>query len=233
MVRSGGSPRAALQLQALLGLAAMAAIVGALLFLAAGTLFYLEAWIFLGMFLGASLGVTLYLMRRDPAMLARRVKAGPVAEQRPRQRIIQALASGAFLCLLAVPALDRRFGWSRLPATIVVLGEALVAAGFVVVFRVFKENSYASAVVEVGAQQRVIDTGPYAVVRHPMYAGALVLLAGVPLALGSLWGLLALGPMAAVIVWRLLDEETFLTAQLPGYAAYCAKTRYRLIPRVW
>ncbi len=233
MIGSGGASRAALRIQALLGLAALAAIVGALLFLVAGTLFYVEAWIFLATFLGASLGVTLYLMRRDPALLARRVKAGPVAEQRPRQRVIQALASGAFLCLLAVPALDHRLGWSHLPAAVVALGEALVAAGFVVVFRVFRENTYASAVIEVGAQQRVIDTGPYAVVRHPMYAGALVLLAGVPLALGSLWGLLALAPMAAVIVWRLLDEEVVLTAQLAGYAAYCAKTRYRLIPHVW
>jgi protein-S-isoprenylcysteine O-methyltransferase Ste14 len=233
MVRPGPEPRAVVQIQALLGLGALAAIMGVLLFVVAGTWRYAEAWAFLATFFAASSGITVYLMRRDPQLLARRVKAGPVAEQSPRQRMIQGLASGAFLCLLAVPAVDHRLGWSHLPAPLVVAGDVVVAVGFIVVFRVFRANSYASAVIEVGAEQRVIDTGPYAVVRHPMYAGALVLLAGVPLALGSLWGLLALAPMAAVIVWRLLDEEAFLTAQLPGYAAYCAKTRYRLLPHVW
>jgi protein-S-isoprenylcysteine O-methyltransferase Ste14 len=152
------------------------------------------------------LAITLFLMKRDPQLLARRVKAGPVAEPRPLQRIIQTLASGAFLAILAVPALDHRLGWSRVPVPVVIAGHVLVAFGFLVVFLVFKENSYAAAVVEVGAEQQVIDTGPYAVVRHPMYAGALVLLAGVPLALGSFWGLLVLAPFAAVIVWRLLDD---------------------------
>jgi protein-S-isoprenylcysteine O-methyltransferase Ste14 len=234
MVRSGaGQSGTALNIQAFLGLGALLAVVGTLLFGVGGTVRYREAWIFLGTFFGASLVVTLYLMRRDPELLARRVKAGPVAEQRPRQRMIQLLASGAFLAVLAVPALDHRFGWSRVPWPIVFAGDVLVAAGFVIVFRVFRENSYASAVIEVGAAQKVIDTGPYAVVRHPMYAGALVLLAGIPMALGSFWGLLALAPMAAVIVWRLLDEEVLLVKDLPGYAAYRAKTRYRLIPFVW
>ena len=100
-------------------------------------------------------------------------------------------------------------------------------------FLAFRENSFASAVIEVGAAQKVIDTGPYAIVRHPMYAGALLLVAGIPPALGSLAGLIAFVPFAAAIIWRLLDEEAFLTAQLPGYAAYTRKTRYRLIPFVW
>jgi protein-S-isoprenylcysteine O-methyltransferase Ste14 len=114
-----------------------------------------------------------------------------------------------------------------------VAGDILVSLGFLVVFLVFNENSYASAVVEVGAEQKVIDTGPYALVRHPMYAGALVLLAGIPPALGSFWGLLVLAPFAVVIAWRLLDEETVLVQQLSGYADYRARTRYRLIPFVW
>jgi protein-S-isoprenylcysteine O-methyltransferase Ste14 len=172
-------------------------------------------------------------MRRDPKLLERRVKAGPVAEQRPGQRLIQSLASAAFLAILAVPALDHRFGWSHVPLPAVVAGDVLVAVGFLVVFLVFKENSYASAVIEVGAAQRVVDTGPYARVRHPMYAGALVLLAGIPLALGSLWGLLVLPAFTAVIAWRTLDEESLLLQRLPGYGAYRAKTRYRLIPHVW
>jgi protein-S-isoprenylcysteine O-methyltransferase Ste14 len=223
----------ALKAQALLGLGALAAIVGALVFLVAGTLRYAEAWIFLGTFFGASLSITIYLMRLDPKLLERRVRAGPVAEQRPRQRTIQRLASAAFLAILAVPALDHRLGWSRVGFPVAVAGDVLVALGFLVVFLVFRENSYASAVIEVGAEQKLIDTGPYALVRHPMYAGALVLLAGIPLALGSLWGLLVLAPFSAVIAWRLVDEEAFLVQQLPGYSAYRRKTRYRLIPFVW
>jgi protein-S-isoprenylcysteine O-methyltransferase Ste14 len=223
----------ALETRAFLGLGALAAVVGVLVFAVAGTLRYAEAWVFLGLFFGSSLAITLFLMRRDPALLERRVKAGPVAEQRPSQRKIQQLASGAFLAILAVPALDHRLAWSRVPLPAVVAGDVLVALGFVAVFLVFRANSYASAVVEVGAEQKVIDTGPYAVVRHPMYAGALVLLAGTPLALGSFWGLLALVPFTAVIAWRLLDEEALLVQQLPGYEAYREKTRYRLIPFVW
>jgi len=223
----------ALRSQAFLGLGALIAVVGVLVFAAAGTIRYPQAWVFLVTFFGSSLAITLYLMRRDPKLLARRVKAGPVAEQRPRQRMIQNLASGAFLAILAVPALDHRFGWTHVPLPVVVAGDVLVAFGFLVVFLVFRENSYASAVIEVGAEQKVIDTGLYAWVRHPMYAGALVLLAGIPLALGSFWGLLVLVPLAAIIAWRLLDEEAFLVQQLPGYAAYCNQTRHRLIPFVW
>ena len=219
--------------KAFFGLGALAAVVGMLVFVVAGTLRYAEAWVFLATFFGASLSVTLYLMRRDPKLLERRVQAGPLAEPRPRQRLIQRLASCAFLAILAVPALDHRLGWSHVPWLAVVTGDVLVGLGFLLVFLVFKENSYASAVIEVGAEQKVIDTGPYARVRHPMYAGALVLLAGVPLALGSFWGLLVLPPFTAVIVWRLLDEEVFMLQQLPGYAAYRSKTRYRLIPFVW
>jgi protein-S-isoprenylcysteine O-methyltransferase Ste14 len=132
-----------------------------------------------------------------------------------------------------VPALDHRFAWSRVPIHFVVAGDLLVAAGFVIVFLVFRENSFASAAIEVGAGQKVIETGPYGLVRHPMYAGALVLLAGIPLALGSFWGLLALVPFTGVIAWRLLDEEAFLSRELPGYEAYRGRVRHRLVPGVW
>jgi protein-S-isoprenylcysteine O-methyltransferase Ste14 len=227
------APPRGLPAQAFAGLAFLAIVMGLLLFVAAGTVHFVAGWQFLVVFLTCSLAITLYLLKHDPALLARRVKAGPVAEQRPRQRLIQGIASAAFLALLAVPGLDRRFGWTHLGAPLVVVGDAGVVAGFLIVFLAFRENSFASAVIEVGAAQKVIDTGPYARVRHPMYAGALLLVAGIPAALGSLWGLAALVPLAAVIVWRLLDEEVFLTAELPGYIAYCRKVRYRLIPFVW
>jgi protein-S-isoprenylcysteine O-methyltransferase Ste14 len=222
-----------LKTKAFLGLAQLTAVMALVLFLAAGTWRYAQGWIFLLAFSTYSLAITLYLMRHDPQLLARRVTAGPAAEERPRQKVIQALASAAFLSVILVPALDHRFSWSRVPLALVVLGEALMAVGFLMVFLVFKENTFASAIIEVGAQQEVIDTGPYAWVRHPMYAGALILLAGIPLALGSFWGLLTLVPFIAVIVWRLREEEAFLSKQLSGYDAYCRRIRHRLIPGVW
>jgi protein-S-isoprenylcysteine O-methyltransferase Ste14 len=227
------SPSTTLRIRAFLGLFGLTVVMGLLVFISAGTLRYAEGWGFLGVFFASSLAITIHLMRRDPALLERRVKAGPVAERRPWQRLIQGLAELAFLAVLVVPALDHRFSWSRVPLAVVVAGDVLVGVGFLIVFLVFRENSFASAVVEVSAAQKVIDTGPYARVRHPMYAGALVLLAGIPLALGSLFGLLVLVPFAALLVARLLDEERFLVRELPGYAAYRQKTRYRLIPYVW
>jgi protein-S-isoprenylcysteine O-methyltransferase Ste14 len=135
--------------------------------------------------------------------------------------------------LLVVPALDFRHGWSSVPMIGVVIGNVLFVVGFGFIGRVYRENTYTSATIEVTAGQRVIDTGPYAVVRHPMYASALLYLIGTPLALGSYWGFLGLGFMLPFLVWRLLDEETLLVRELPGYAAYQVRVRYRLIPGVW
>src|SRR5208283_3851145 len=136
--------------------------------------------------MAASLAITLYLARTDPALLARRTQAGPVAEKERSQKVIQGVASVSFLSTVVVAALDHRFGWSHTPLPVVVVGDALVLVGFLFVFLVFRENTFTSAVIEVTAEQRVIDSGPYAVVRHPMYAGAFVLVAGIPMALGSL-----------------------------------------------
>jgi protein-S-isoprenylcysteine O-methyltransferase Ste14 len=222
-----------LRTKAFLGLFQLVVVMGALVFLPAGTWRFLEGWIFLGVFFSCALAISLYLMRRDPRLLARRVEAGPGAEQRPRQKVIQGLASLAFLSIIVVPALDHRFHWSQVPLAAVVAGDGFVALGFLLVFLVFRENSFASAVVEVGTGQKVIDTGPYARVRHPMYAGALVLLAGIPPALGSFWGLSTLVPFTAIIVWRLLDEETFLSRELPGYEEYRRRVPHRLVPGVW
>jgi protein-S-isoprenylcysteine O-methyltransferase Ste14 len=221
------------KVKALLGLGQLLVVMGLVVFLTAGTWRYVEGWAFLLVFGASALAITLYLMRNDPRLLEQRVKAGPVAEQRPLQKMLQALASLGFLAVLAVPALDHRLSWSHVPLIGNVLGEVLVGTGFWIVFLVFRENSFASAIIQVDADQKLIDTGPYARVRHPMYAGALILLAGTPLALGSWWGLIALAPLIAVIVSRLLDEEAVLVEGLAGYAEYRQRTRYRLIPRVW
>lgn len=208
-------------------------VMAALLFGPPWTFDWWQAWLFLVVYCGGSIVLVLDLLKHDPALLERRMKAGPWAEERSAQKIIMLLASVAFLALLLIPAFDRRYGWSHLLAVVALAGDALVLIGGYGVWRVFRENSFTSARIELASNQRVISTGPYAYVRHPMYATALVMMAGIPLALGSLWGLLALAAMLPALVWRILDEETLLAAELPGYTEYKQKARYRLIPRFW
>ena len=224
---------ASLAYRAWLSLVLLAAFMGALIFGLAGTLRYWQAWLYLVLFFGLSGLLTAELLRRDPALLERRMKGGPQAERRPAQQIIMVGASLAFLSLLAVPALDYRFHWSSVPVVGVVLGNVLFAIGFLFVGRVYRENTYTSATIEIHEGQRVIDTGPYAIVRHPMYSGALLYMLGTPLALGSYWGLLGFVLMLLVIVWRLQDEEEMLARELPGYAEYRQRVRWRLLPGVW
>jgi len=219
--------------RAFAGLVFLVGVLALVLFVGAGTFAYWQAWVFLSVFTAAVAHITIDLARRDPALLARRVQAGPIAETTRSQQRIQGAASLAFIGTFVVSALDYRVGGSRPPAVFVVLGDGLVACGLFVVFRVFRSNTFTSATIEVASGQQVVSTGPYAVVRHPMYAGALLFLLGVPFALGSYWGLLGLPPLAAVIIWRLRDEERYLGRNLVGYAAYCARVRYRLIPRLW
>ncbi len=131
------------------------------------------------------------------------------------------------------PALDHRFGWSSVPAYVAISGDVLMLAGFAITFAVFKANTYTSGIIEVAEDQRVISTGPYAVVRHPLYSGALIMLFGIPLALGSWWGMLINVPLTVAVIWRLLDEERFLGEHLAGYVEYKEKVHYRLVPGVW
>jgi protein-S-isoprenylcysteine O-methyltransferase Ste14 len=161
------------------------------------------------------------------------LSGGPTAEKEKPQKIIMLFASIGFVALLVVPALGHRFMWSSVPLPMVITGDVLTILGFYIIFLVYKENTFASATIEVVGDQKLISTGPYAVVRHPMYAGGLLYLLGTPLALGSYWGLLALGAMMPFLIWRLFDEERFLVKNLPGYAEYEKKVRHRLVPFVW
>jgi protein-S-isoprenylcysteine O-methyltransferase Ste14 len=222
-----------LNIKAFAGMLQLLIIMSLVIFLPAWTFRYWQAWIFLAVFFVSVLAITLYLMKNDPKLLERRTDAGPVAEQQTIQKIIQSLAALAFIAMFIVSALDHRFAWSTMPPYVTALGDILVALGLYFVFLVFKENTFASGTIEVGAEQRVIATGPYAFVRHPMYIGALVMLLGVPLALGSWWGLLTIIPMTLVLVARLLDEEKFLARNLAGYCEYQNKVRSRLIPLIW
>ncbi len=207
--------------------------LAAAIFVTAWTLEYWQAWLFLAVFFGSSFAIIAYLARHDPKLLERRMNAGPRAEKERSQQIIQVIALVSFFAMGLFPAIDHRYRWSSMSPAIVIAGDILVMLGYVAVFFVFKENSYASSVIEIGAGQKVVTTGPYAVVRHPMYSGALVLLLGIPLALGSWWGLLTMIPITAALVWRLLDEEKFLTRNLTGYSEYQNQVSYRLLPLIW
>lgn len=215
------------------GLVILFLVTAALLFAAAGTFAYWQAWLYLAVYFTASIAITVYLVRKDPALLARRMSGGPFAEKEPTQRIIMSLASIGFIALTIVPALDRRFGWSHLSPAVVFAGDLLVLTGWIGIYFVFRENSFASATIESPADQKVISSGPYAWVRHPMYAAALIMLLGISPALGSWWGVPIVIAIVPALIWRLLDEERFLVRNLRGYPEYQGKVRYRLLPFVW
>jgi len=217
----------------LVGFAELLAALGVCLFAPAGSFSYWQAWLYLLTFAGSAAAITAYLWRHDRQLLLRRLNAGPTAERARSQQVIQALAGVAFIGTLVVPALDRRFRWSRVPALLVILANIAVGAGFFIVFRVFQANTFTSATIELAEEQQVVSTGPYARVRHPMYAGALLMLLATPIALGSWRGLLMFIPMFAAVLWRLQDEERYLSHNLAGYLEYKARVRHRLVPGVW
>lgn len=219
--------------KAFLALFLLAVVMGLLLFVSAGTVHYWQAWVYLSIFTGASLLTTLDLLNRDPALLARRMRGGPAAEKRITQKMIMVLASLGFISLLVIPAVDHRLGWSRVPLVLLIAGDLLVTISFCFILLVYRENTFTSATIEVAENQRVISTGPYAIVRHPMYASTLLYVVGSPLALGSYYGFLGVAVMIPSLVWRLLDEERFLAMNLPGYTEYRQKVQYRLVPFVW
>jgi protein-S-isoprenylcysteine O-methyltransferase Ste14 len=219
--------------KAYFGLFWLIVIMGVLFFLPAGTFNFWQAWIYLIVFGTSSLLITLFLMKNDVELLKRRINAGAAAENERIQKIIQAFAQLIFIGIMIVPGFDHRFAWSDVPVYLVIAGDIFVALGFFIVFLVFKENSFTSAIIEIAENQKVISTGPYKIVRHPMYSGALLLLVFTPLALGSFRAFPFVILMIIIIVYRLLDEEKFLMKNLTGYEAYCQKTSFRLIPRVW
>jgi protein-S-isoprenylcysteine O-methyltransferase Ste14 len=217
----------------LISLAGLALAMGALIFASAGTLDFWQAWLFLACYFAASLVVSLWLQRHDPALLRRRMRGGPFAEGERSQKIIMTITSIGFIALLVVPGFDRRFGWSEMPDAVAIIGDMLLLAGWLGILAVFRANSYAAATIQVASGQKVVSTGPYAIVRHPMYAAALLMLLGIPISLGSWWGALVLLALLPALAWRLLDEERLLLRDLEGYAGYRRKVPWRLIPHLW
>lgn len=209
------------------------AFFGFALFVPAGTLDYWQAWVFITVFTICTMVPSIFLAVRNPAALQRRMKAGPLAETRPIQRVIISAIVVMVAAVLVVSALDWRFGWSVVPLWAVVVGDVLVAAGLLMAQLVVEQNNYAGASITVEAGQPLVSTGLYGVVRHPMYSGVLVMMVGTPLALASLWALLAVVLAIPVLAVRIFDEESALTDELAGYREYTAQVRYRLIPGVW
>jgi protein-S-isoprenylcysteine O-methyltransferase Ste14 len=222
-----------LKIKAFGGLLFLLLFMAVLLFIPARTADYWQAWVFLFVYFSASLAVTLYLMKKDLKLLERRMKGGPSAEKEATQKIIMLLNSLGFVGLIVVSGLDHRYTWSHMSPYVALAGDVLVLLGWLIIFFVFKENTFASTIIELSPDQKVISTGPYALVRHPMYAGGLLLFVGMPIALGSWWGVLVFVAMMPALIWRLIDEEKFLARNLHGYLAYQKKVRYRLIPLVW
>jgi protein-S-isoprenylcysteine O-methyltransferase Ste14 len=205
----------------------------ACLFIPAGTIHYWQAWVFFIVFEVSGQALGLYFLVHDRKVLERRVEVGPTAEKEPAQKVISVLFLVGFAVMLIFPALDHRYGWSPVPAYMSVFGDMLVAVSLLANIPILKTNKYAASTIRVEEGQPVVSTGPYAWVRHPMYSVVMILLVGIPLALGSWLGLLWLAAFFPVLAWRLLDEERFLRQNLPGYDEYIQKVRYRLVPHVW
>ncbi len=215
------------------GLARFTAAMALLLFLPGLSLCFWQGWAFLAVFCGACVASTFYFLKRDPKLIERRIAVGVSAEKEPTQKNIMAITSVCFFLLIFIPVLDHRQHWSNVPAWLAIAGDAGIVLSFFLVTLVLRQNSFAAATIRVEAEQPVISTGAYAIVRHPMYAAALPMFVFTPLALGSHWGLLVVLAILPALIWRLLDEERYLKINLPGYADYCGHVRYRLIPGIW
>lgn len=216
-------------IQSVLGLVAL----GALLFVPAGTFNYWQAWVFLAVYSVMAILSTVYLLRKDKAVVERRMRVGQKAESRPVQKAVLAVITVLSIGLPVFCGLDRRFGWSPVPTAVSWLGNAMFAIGLVITIFTIVQNSYASANITVESEQTLVSTGLYGLVRHPMYMGALLMVAGMPLALGSWWGLAVLIPVLTLYTFRIHDEEKLLRQQLAGYGEYTQKVHYRLVPLVW
>jgi len=207
-------------------------LIGFALFISAGTIAYWQAWVFLGVLAVCSVLLTLSVIG-DPILLENRTRDGPTAETRSIQKIIVWCTGLPAVAAFIVPGFDHRFGWSSEPPWLSIVGDLLLIMSLWMVYRVFKENSFGSTTVKIAEGQKVISSGPYAIVRNPMYASAAVYFIGMSLALGSYWGLIPALFTILGLVWRLLDEEEFLAQNLPGYMEYLAKVRWHLIPGIF
>jgi protein-S-isoprenylcysteine O-methyltransferase Ste14 len=207
--------------------------LGAVVFLPAGTFDYWQAWAFIAIFTAATIIPTIYIARTNPAALRRRMHAGPRAEARTVQKFAVTAAFSSMFAMMAFSAYDHRMGWSHVPTWVCVLGGVAVMAGLGLAMLVIVQNGYAASTVTVETGQPVVSTGVYKFVRHPMYLGDVIMMVGIPLSLGSYWGLFFVLPGMLLLIVRILDEEALLTQELTGYPEYRQRVRYRLMPYIW
>jgi len=204
--------------------------IGICTLLPAGTFNYWQVYLYFSVLVVPMIFVLFYFLKRDPKFLERRTKA---TEKVKEQKLIQLLNLPVFMAAFIIPGLDRRFGWSDIPPEIIIATDAIILGGYLLIFMVFRQNSYASRIVEIDHEQKVITTGLYSMVRHPMYLGVLIMYLPTPLALGSYWGLIPMALLPVTLILRIINEEKVLKENLEGYSEYCLKTRYRLIPFIW
>jgi protein-S-isoprenylcysteine O-methyltransferase Ste14 len=226
-------PARSITTQALIGLTALSVLLWLALFVPAWTINYWQAWNYWLAFVVSITIISAYFLKKDLNLIASRLKVGPTAEEKGSQKITQSMITVFFILLLLVPSIDHHFRWSNSPSFLSILADFFVVLGLFLIFLVFRENTYTSVLIEVNEDQKVVSTGPYGVVRHPMYSGALLMLLFTPLALGSFWGLLAFPPILLAIAVRLSKEEGFLDKNLTGYKEYRQKVRHGLIPFIW
>lgn len=206
------------------------ALVGALLFLPAGSLAFFNAWLFIGLLFVPMLILGIVLLVKSPDLLKKRLDA---KEKQNAQKGVVAMSALLFLAGFIVAGLDFRFGWSHMPAWAVAIASAILLISYALYCEVMRENAYLSRTIEVQNGQKVVDTGLYGIVRHPMYAVTIWLFLAIPLVLGSLYALLCFLPYIPVIVVRILNEEKLLSAELDGYEEYKKRVKYRLLPLIW
>ncbi|HUZ57259.1 MAG TPA: isoprenylcysteine carboxylmethyltransferase family protein [Hanamia sp.] len=207
--------------------------MGIALFLPRESFDYIRAWVYLAAFFIPVLVITIYIFRFDKRLLESRLAVGPISEKKKIQKLIQAIAGIAFISVYVISSLDNSHKWSEVSFPVSLIADAIILIAFIFLFYVFKKNTFLSATIEVQEKQKVISTGLYGIIRHPMYTGAIILLGFTPLALGSWWGLLSVIILIVVIILRAIDEEEELRQNLEGYEAYCNKVKYRLIPFIF
>jgi protein-S-isoprenylcysteine O-methyltransferase Ste14 len=205
-------------------------VLGIMFFLPAGTLRYWNAWVYIGVLIIPMCIALILLIWKDPDLLERRLR---MKEKETQQKTIIRLSWVIFLLAFTIPGFDYRFGWTILPVWVVVCADLVILAGFFLFMWVMRVNSYASRIIEVEKEQKVIDTGPYSVIRHPLYVSNILIYLATPVALGSVWGFVAILPLPVLIIFRILNEEKILKNDLPGYREYQEKIRYRLVPGTW
>ncbi len=206
-------------------------LMGLCFFIPAWDIFYWEAWLFIVTWLVMMLYFLRYLLKNDPELLQRRLQKG---EKREAQKLVITISNFIFFAIWLIPGFDHRFNWSFVPPILVLIADAIFAIGYIFFFQVLKENSFAARTVEVEkGVQKVITTGPYAIVRHPMYTAVLIMFGMTPLCLGSYWALIPYSLTIPLLVYRIRDEEKLLCEELEGYKEYMEKTKYRILPGIW